>query len=165
MHKSSCRSENQDARNGSAPLNKMATRAKNRKSSNDTSSLANGLISNYLHRSALYQTLLKWFCLAEQNVTQRSDNLEARGESNLSLVFFGSWETRQNFISEWEFFTVERKAYRDRLSASHLIADRHVAQLHDPEFLTQLTLDASVILDVNDLGIERLGLLELYTRE
>ena len=47
------------------------------------------------------------------------------------------------------------KAYRDRLSASRVITDRHVAQLCDPEFLTQLTLDASVILDVDDLGRER----------
>ena len=54
-----CRSEIQDGCNGSTPLNKMATRAKNRKSSNDISSLANGQISKYLHRSvspmALYQ--------------------------------------------------------------------------------------------------------------
>ena len=57
-----CWSEIQDDRSGSAPLNKVATGAKNRKSSNHISSLANGLISKYLHRSvppipsvALYQ--------------------------------------------------------------------------------------------------------------
>ena len=51
------RSEIQDGCSGS--LNKMAARAKSRKSSNNISSLANGLISKYLHRSippvALYQ--------------------------------------------------------------------------------------------------------------
>ena len=54
-----CRWEIQDCRNGSTPSNKMATWAKNRKSSSDISSLANGPISKYLHRSvpliALYQ--------------------------------------------------------------------------------------------------------------
>ena len=54
-----CWSEFQDGRNGSMPLNKMAARATNRKSSNDILSLANGPISKYLHRSvppmALYQ--------------------------------------------------------------------------------------------------------------
>ena len=46
-----CRVEIQNVRNGSTPLNKMADRAKSRKSSNNISSLANGLISKYLHRS------------------------------------------------------------------------------------------------------------------
>ena len=54
-----CWSEIQDGCNTSAPLNKMATRDKNRKSSNDIWSLANGQISKYLHRTvppmALYQ--------------------------------------------------------------------------------------------------------------
>ena len=57
-----CQSEIQDGHNGSAPLNKMATRAKNRKSSNNISSLTNGLISKYLCRSvppmAFYQNCL-----------------------------------------------------------------------------------------------------------
>ena len=52
-----CRSEIQDGHNDSAPLNKMAARAENRKSS-----LANGRISKYLHRSVppmvLYQNYL-----------------------------------------------------------------------------------------------------------
>ncbi|MCG7892397.1 MAG: reverse transcriptase family protein, partial [Candidatus Thiodiazotropha endolucinida] len=74
-------------------------------------------------------------------------------------------ETRQHFISECEFLSAERKAYRDRLSASHVITDYQTLQLSDPEFLTQITLDASVLLNTNDLGDERLGLLELYTRE
>ena len=63
-------------------------------------------------------------------------------------------ETRQHFISECEFFTAERKAYRDRLSASRVITDKHIAQLYDPEFLTHSTLDASVILNVDDLERE-----------
>ena len=54
-----CWSEIQDGSNDSTPLNKMAPRAKNRKSSNDISSLANGPVSKYLHRSVppkdLYQ--------------------------------------------------------------------------------------------------------------
>ena len=46
-----CRLEIQAGHSDSAPLNKMATRAKNRKSSNNISPLANGLISKYLYRS------------------------------------------------------------------------------------------------------------------
>ena len=52
-------SEIQDGRSGFAPLNKMAARAKIENSSNDISSLANGLISECSYRSvppiALYQ--------------------------------------------------------------------------------------------------------------
>ena len=65
-----CRWEIQDGCNGSTPLNNMATRAKNRKSSNDISSLANGPISKYLDRSVppmACTKLIKWFHLAEQN--------------------------------------------------------------------------------------------------
>ena len=63
---------NQDGCNGSAPLNKMATRAKNRKSSNDILSLANSPISNQIICTEVFlqwpsTKLLKWFCLAEQN--------------------------------------------------------------------------------------------------
>ena len=43
-----CRPEIQDGHNGSAPLNKMASRAKNRNYSNDILSLANDLISIYI---------------------------------------------------------------------------------------------------------------------
>ena len=74
-------------------------------------------------------------------------------------------ETRQHFISECEFLIVERKAYRDRLLASRVITDNQTAQLHDSKFLTKLTLDASMILNIENLGKERLGLLELYSRE
>ena len=74
-------------------------------------------------------------------------------------------EIRQQFISECEFLNAERKAYRDRLVASHVITDNRTAQLHDSKFLTQLTLDSSVILNIDDLGKERLGLLELCSRE
>ena len=55
------------------------------------------------------------------------------------------------------------KAYRDRLYASRVITDNQTVQLQDPKFLTQPTLDASVILSIDDLGKERLGLLELYS--
>ena len=49
----------QDGHNGSAPLNKMAIRAKNRKSLNDIICLANGLISKYMHRSVPPMALYK----------------------------------------------------------------------------------------------------------
>ena len=37
--------------------------------------------------------------------------------------------------------------------------------LNKPEFLTQLTLDASKVIDIKKLCEEQLGSLELYTRE
>ena len=52
-----CCSEFKDGCNSSTPLNKMAARATNRKSSNDTSSLTNCPISKYLHRSVPPMTL------------------------------------------------------------------------------------------------------------
>ena len=64
------RSEIQDGRNDSAALYKVAARAKNRNYSNDILSLANDLISVYLHISlppmALYQNIAKmviWVCI------------------------------------------------------------------------------------------------------
>ena len=54
-----CRSKIQDGRNGSSQLNKMTTRAKNRNSSNDISSLASGQILKYLHKKVFLQWLSK----------------------------------------------------------------------------------------------------------
>ena len=41
----------------------------------------------------------------------------------------------------------------------------HILKLTGPDFLTQLTLDVSVILNIEKIDSVELGLLELYTRE
>ena len=56
------------------------------------------------------------------------------------------------------------KNYVDKLIASAILSDEDILQLQDPEFHTQLTLDCSVVLDIQVFDSERLGLLELYTR-
>ena len=40
-----------------------------------------------------------------------------------------------------------------------------IQRLQDPEFLTQLTLDASALSHLRDFNLEQLGSLELYTME
>ena len=56
-------------------------------------------------------------------------------------------ETRQHFIGEYVFFETERKTYIEKLSMSPF-SDQHILQLHNPAFLTQLTLDSSRIIDI-----------------
>ena len=55
--------------------------------------------------------------------------------------------------------------YIKKLTDSEILTDEYVCQLREPEFLTQLTLDCSVCVDLQILGPEKLGLLELYSRE
>ena len=74
-------------------------------------------------------------------------------------------ETRQHFIAKCVFLEQDRKTYVEKLIASAILSDENILQLQDPEFLTQLTLDCSVISDIQVFDSEKLGLLELYTRE
>ena len=62
-------------------------------------------------------------------------------------------ENREHFVSECYFF-------QPRKISIHIPS----SQLQNPEFLTQLTFDASVVLDKNRLIMTH-GLLELQTRE
>ena len=57
-------------------------------------------------------------------------------------------ETRQPFIAECVFLEQDRKPNVGKLIASVILTDEDILQLQDPEFLTQLTLDCSAILDI-----------------
>ena len=54
-------------------------------------------------------------------------------------------ETRQHFVGECAFFKEERKIYIEKLETSPILSDQYIPSLRNPEFLTQLTLDATVI--------------------
>ena len=58
-----------------------------------------------------------------------------------------------------------RQDYIKKLTDSEILTDEYVCQLREPQSLTQLTLDCSVCVDLQNLGPEKLGLLELYSRE
>ena len=73
-------------------------------------------------------------------------------------------ETRQHFVGECAFFKDDRRIYIEKLSTITSLS-HHVLKLTDPDFLTQLTLDVSVILNIDKNDSVELGLLELYTRE
>ena len=42
------------------------------------------------------------------------------------------------------FFNEERKIYIEKMKASPNLSDQYIPSLRNPEFLTQLTLDATV---------------------
>ena len=73
-------------------------------------------------------------------------------------------ETRQHFVGECAFFKDDRRIYIEKLSTIASLS-HHILKLTDPDFLTQLTLDVSVILNIEKIDSVELGLLELYTRE
>ena len=73
-------------------------------------------------------------------------------------------ETRQHFVGECAFFKDDRRIYIEKLSTITSLS-HHILKLTDPDFLTQLTLDVSVILNIEKNDSVELGLLELYTRE
>ena len=58
-------------------------------------------------------------------------------------------ETRQHFISECSFLNNERAAYSEKLLKNPVFQSAYIDRslIKDPEFLTQLTLDASAVLD------------------
>ena len=74
-------------------------------------------------------------------------------------------ETRQHFIAECVALKKYRQDCIKKLTDSEILTDEYVCQLREPEFLTQLTLDCSVCVNLQILGSEKLGLLELYSRE
>ena len=76
-------------------------------------------------------------------------------------------ETRQHFISECSFLNNERAAYSEKLLKNPVFQSAYIDRslIKDPEFLTQLTLDASAVLDKEQFDKITWGLLELLTRE
>ena len=74
-------------------------------------------------------------------------------------------EIRQHFIGECVYFETERSAYINKLTSSGILTLEHLQQLQNPDFLTCVTLDASCVIDFSNLDPEKLGSLELYTRE
>ena len=74
-------------------------------------------------------------------------------------------ETRQHFIAECVFFESDRQSYISKLSTNSVLSEIQIQRLQNPEFLTQLTLDDSVLSDLRNFNWDQLGLLELYTRE
>ena len=74
-------------------------------------------------------------------------------------------ETRQHFIGECAEFKAESDSYKEKLAKSQILSRELILQLENPEILTQLTLDASVIIGTTKLDFEKLGSRELYTRE
>ena len=57
------------------------------------------------------------------------------------------------------------KIYIEKLEASPILSDQYIPSLQKPEFLTQLTLDATVISGLEEFDSEGLGSLEVCTRE
>lgn len=74
-------------------------------------------------------------------------------------------ETRQHFIGECVFFDADRKFYIGKLQLNPALSNVKISQFQDPEFLTQLTLDASALINFENIDKEQLGSLELCTRE
>ena len=74
-------------------------------------------------------------------------------------------ETRQYFLGECAFFETERSVYIEKLSTSQILSDDHISRLNNPDFLTQLTLDVSRFIDIENFDCEELGSFELYTGE
>ena len=74
-------------------------------------------------------------------------------------------ETRQHFISECAFLQTERSNYTDQLLKNPALNHTHSSQVNDPEFLTQLTLDASAVIEIEQCDGDNWRLLELQTRE
>ena len=92
----------------------------------------------------------------------RISNVHVNGErANLGSKYV----SRQHFIAECVALKKYRQDYIKKLTESEILTDEYVCQLREPEFLIQLTLDCSVCVDLQILGPERLGLLELYSRE
>ena len=74
-------------------------------------------------------------------------------------------ETRQHFTSECIFLELERSRHREKLVASKAFIKEDASRLHDSEFLTQLSLDVSVVINIGRTDKEALGSLELLIRE
>ena len=68
-------------------------------------------------------------------------------------------------MGECAFFNEERKIYIEKLEASPILSDQHIQSIPNPEFLTQLILNLTVIPDLEECDSDGLGSLELCTRE
>ena len=53
----------------------------------------------------------------------------------------------------------------EKLSTSPILSDDHISRLRNPDLLTQLTLDVSWYINIENFDSEELGSFELYTRE
>ena len=74
-------------------------------------------------------------------------------------------ETRQHFISECVFLKIESLDYIEKVLKDPALHYIHGSQVNNPEFLTQLTLDVSAVLEIEQCDQENWGLLKLQTRE
>ena len=70
-------------------------------------------------------------------------------------------ETRHHFIAEYPAYALEREVYVEKLRNNTVLPDSRKNCLTDPDFFTQLTLDASVHVTER----EDIELLELCSRE
>ena len=68
-------------------------------------------------------------------------------------------ETRQHFIAECVFFDSGQGVilYIRKLLTNQILPEVQIRQLWDPEFLTQLTLDASALINIRDINLAQLG--------
>ena len=74
-------------------------------------------------------------------------------------------ETREHFIAKCDFYDSERETYIRKLLSIPGLPDLQIQQLQDPGFLTQLTLDATLLPVLKNIDQEQLGSLEICTRE
>ena len=68
-------------------------------------------------------------------------------------------------MGECAFLEAERSVYIEKLSTSPILSDDHICRLRNPDLLTQLTLDVSWCIDIENFDSEELGSFELYARE
>ena len=68
-------------------------------------------------------------------------------------------------MGECAFFEAERSVHIEKLSTSPILSDDHISRLRNRDLLTQLTLDVSRCINIENLDSEELGSFELYTRE
>ena len=60
-------------------------------------------------------------------------------------------------MGEFAFFEAERSVYIEKLSTSPILSDDHISRLRNPDLLTQLTLDVSRCINIENFNSEELG--------
>ena len=70
-------------------------------------------------------------------------------------------ETRQHFIVECVFFDTDMKSYIGKLYLIPVLSNVQISRFQDPKFLTQLTLDASALINFENIDNAQLGTLKL----
>ena len=73
-------------------------------------------------------------------------------------------ETREHFIAKCDFYDSVRETYIRKLLSIPGLPDLQIQQLQDPGYLTQLTLDATLLPVLKNIDQEQLGSLEICTR-